>query len=389
MKKFPKPWFRPSRKTWYVTLDGQQFNLGQDKQQAFERYKQLVSRPRPKAAASYSLAAIIDAFLEWSQKHRSPDTYEWYRYRLQRFIERYPDLLVSDLRPYHVQVWVDSYPDFSKTTRRNYTRSVKRCLNWALQQGYIDHNPVAHLEVPGAERRETIITSEEFETLLSFIPDDSLRDPVIVTWETGCRPQESLRVEARHIDLENQRWVFPQNESKGKQAPRVVYLTDTAMAITRRLMLKYPTGPLFRNVNGKAWSADTVNCGFDRIRIRMGKKEMRRRGVSVPEEDITAKIDLLRKTKRTRGKTVQKTPAELRYEAKVKVTNKIAAKLASRCSLYVLRHSWATHALQRGIDPLTVAILMGHKDPSMLARVYQHLSHNPKHLLEQAKRAAG
>ena len=45
-------------------------------------------------------------------------------------------------------------------------------------------------------------------------------------------------------------------------------------------------------------------------------------------------------------------------------------------------------ALQRGVDALTVAILMGHKDPSQLAKVYQHLSHNPKHLLEQAKKAA-
>lgn len=35
-------------------------------------------------------------------------------------------------------------------------------------------------------------------------------------------------------------------------------------------------------------------------------------------------------------------------------------------------------------DPLTVALLMGHKDPSNLARVYQHLSHSPDHMREQA-----
>lgn len=31
MKNFPKPWFRPSRNTWYVTLNGSQINLGSDK----------------------------------------------------------------------------------------------------------------------------------------------------------------------------------------------------------------------------------------------------------------------------------------------------------------------------------------------------------------------
>ncbi|MFN8707329.1 MAG: tyrosine-type recombinase/integrase, partial [Planctomyces sp.] len=56
--------------------------------------------------------------------------------------------------------------------------------------------------------------------------------------------------------------------------------------------------------------------------------------------------------------------------------------------LYSLRHSFATIALQSGLDGLTVAILLGHRDPSMLAKVYQHLSHNPDHLLRQVRKAA-
>ena len=76
-------------------------------------------------------------------------------------------------------------------------------------------------------------------------------------------------------------------------------------------------------------------------------------------------------------------------EAKRKLTNRRAAKLAPRYSLYALRHSWATNALQRGLDSLTVAILTGHEDPSTLARVYQHLSHNPEQMLKQARKAAG
>jgi integrase len=59
------------------------------------------------------------------------------------------------------------------------------------------------------------------------------------------------------------------------------------------------------------------------------------------------------------------------------LTYKRARELAPRYSLYALRHSWATNALKRGVDPLTVAILMGHQDPSMLARVYQHFSLSP------------
>ena len=76
MKKFPKPWFRPSRNTWYVTLNGSQINLGSDKDVAFARYRELLAKPQPVRATSDLMAAVCDAFLEWTQKHRSADTYE-------------------------------------------------------------------------------------------------------------------------------------------------------------------------------------------------------------------------------------------------------------------------------------------------------------------------
>ena len=69
------------------------------------------------------------------------------------------------------------------------------------------------------------------------------------------------------------------------------------------------------------------------------------------------------------------------------LTNRLAASLVPRYSLYAFRHSFATQALERGIDSVTVAVLMGHSDPSMLAKVYQHLTQNPGFLLEQLKKA--
>src|SRR5690606_13690672 len=114
----------------------------------------------------------------------------------------------------------------SRTSRRNYIRSVKRCCKWAVKQGHLDASPVEHLEAPGADHRETMLSVEEYQQLLDLVRDQSLRDLIIVTWETGCRPQESLRVEARHVDLLHNRWVFPKSEAKGKKKPRVIYLPE-------------------------------------------------------------------------------------------------------------------------------------------------------------------
>ncbi|MDB4614148.1 site-specific integrase [bacterium] len=271
MARQPKPWYWKARKAWFVTIDGKRHNLGSEKKPAQDRFHQLMRSPAKRTVNRETVVAIADRFLEWVQNHRSPHTYEWYRHRLERFARRYPDLMVSEMRPFHVQEWVDTYDGLSPTTVRNYLRSVKRCLKWALQQGYIAENPVEHLEVPSAERKETLVTLSDDEALLSHCPDVNFQELVVTTWETGCRPQESQRVEGRHVDLANSRWVFPRREAKGKKAPRVVYLSEVALKIIKRRMTEFPTGPLFRNSHGEAWTKDAGNCAVDRVRNRMGR----------------------------------------------------------------------------------------------------------------------
>jgi integrase len=253
-------------------------------------------------------------------------------------------------------------------------------------QGYVDRNPLEYLHVPAAEPREVVVSEQEYARILIHAPHP-FRDLIITTWETGCRPQELLRVEARHVDKLNQRWVIPRSEAKGERTTRIVYLSDTAFEITCRLAAEYPTGRLFRNANGDAWTPDSVNCAIDRLRIRMGKDEMKRQGRAVSDTEIEQLIPTLRPTRNAKGVQRVKTLAELRCEAKAKLTNRLAASLVPRYSLYAFRHSFATHALERGVDSVTVAVLMGHSDPSTLARVYQHLTQNPRFMLEQAKKA--
>ena len=387
MAKTPKPWFRKGR-GWFVTIGGTQHNLGRDKKAAFQEYYRLMQRsPERQKVSGASMAAIIDDFLDYLSKNRAPDTYRWYRDLLQKFIGLHADLRVDDVRPFHVQRWVDGYSHLSKTSRRNHMRSVKRCVKWAVAQGYIDHNPLQYLSIPDGDRKEVLVSEDEFERVLRLAKPESLRDLLITTSETGCRPQESLIVEARHVDVHNQRWVIPPSEAKGEKMTRIVYLTDEAFEITLRLMSLYPQGPLFRNAYGNAWTSDSVNCAIDRIRVRMGKEAMKRDGKYVSSVEITEFIPSLKPTRTTNGVKRKKTDAELRCEAKVKLTSRLAASLAPRYSLYAFRHSFATHALERGVDSVTVAVLMGHSDPSMLAKVYQHLTQNPKFLLEQAKKA--
>ncbi len=321
--RFPRPWYRKDRACYYVQLDGKQHNLGPDRDQAFARYHELMAKPRKRQVPSETVPALIDLLLDWCQKNRAERTYKWYLVRAQAFVDTIsPDLRVRDLRPHHLQTWVDAQTTWAPGNKRNACRAIQRAMNWAVKQGYIDRSPIAHFEKPPQGRREQIVTQAEFDNILEITKDRECRDLIITTWDTGARPQETLRVEARHVDLKNARWVFPASETKTKRLPRVIYLSQEALDITKRLVLTYPQGPLFRNTRGKPWSADSVSCRFTTVRKKLG----------------------------------------------------------TRYSLYALRHSWATKALQNGVDPITVAVLMGHTDTTTLAKTYAHLSQDPTYL---------
>jgi len=334
---FPKPFFRTARNAWFVQIGPKQIKLGAVRDEAFKLYHELMARPATTVAApsdsspTQLVVVIVDEFLEWCEKHRSPDTYRWYKDRLNSFCQSIPaDLAVDKFKPYHVQKWVDAREGLASGSRRNLIAAAKRALRWAEEQGYVDRSPLANMRKPACGRKEQIVSAAEYQRLLDRTKDQEFRDLLTVTWETGCRPQESLRVEARHVDLAGQRWVFPPSESKGKKTPRVVYLTAVAVEVCERLMKRHPTGELFRNVDGAPWTPDATNCRFQRIRKATGVKY----------------------------------------------------------SLYALRHTWINRMLLKGVDAFTVAVLAGHSDPSMLAKHYAHLSQAPAFLLEQARRAS-
>jgi len=346
MPHFPKPWFRPSRNIWYVQIGGRQHNLGADEKEAFRRYHELMAAPptktEPPHTPAESVAVLLDRFVDWVEQHQSPDTYRWYKDRLQSFLDfktdqfRVKELAVAQLKPFHVQEWIDGMESRKKRakplksgTKRNCVRAVKRAMKWAEEQGYIEHSPIAHLKKPAGGKRDNVISPEIHCDILAKTRDQNFRDLCHFCFLTGSRAAEALAIEARHVELSNHRIVFPIDEEKMERAPRIIYLNDEAELIIRTLALKHTTGKLFRNTRGHDWHPDATNC-------------------------------------------------RLRYLAK---------KIGKKVCLTDYRHSLATRLLTAGVDALTVSIILGHADPSMLAKVYQHINHEHSYLLEALRKA--
>ncbi len=379
--KFPKPFYRTARKAWFVQLGDKQIKLGLDRDAAFRRYHELMGQPEapPPPVASASVVGVLDAFLDWCQKHEAARTYDWYRDYLESFARTLPcDHPVAQLKPYHVQQWLDANPGW-KTGKRGAVIAVQRAFNWAVRMGLIESSPVRAVEKPKAGRRDRVITPERFQTILALVKDSEFRDLLITCWETGCRPQEALAVEARHVDLANGCWEFPVDESKGKKHQRIVYLTDAALEISKRRMMQWPQGPIFRNTDGLPWTAFALNCRFGRLRIALGRSRIESLGQMPP------RLKRLKQAGRLDPATRES------HRRAVLDRRRQIAELAKehglRYSLYTLRHSWCTHALERGLDAVTVAILMGHRDTTMISRVYGHLMQRRDYLREAVRRA--
>lgn len=340
-----EPFFKKSHNAWYVELDRKQIRLAETEKEAFEQYHELMTARKkaekfvtPGEPVPISLGQLLDQFLAGGFKGKADDTRRWYADKLTPFSNHLGrEFTATALKPFHVDQWIAAHPDWSSGTARNLWRAVQRLCRWGHRKGLIPELAVLHQEKPKAGRREVVISPEQYAELLPFIRNDEFKTLVVIGWETGARPQELMAARVRHLDSENKRLVFPPQESKDKDRPRVIYLTDTAFELIRPKSEAQPEDHLLKNSEGRPWTSDASLCAFAALYKRM---------------------------------------------TKAKVTTR-------KYCLYHLRHSWLDRMLKKGVDVLTCAVLMGHRDPSMIARTYQHLSQSPDYLREALKRAAG
>jgi integrase len=359
MGRKPHPFYYKSRKAWYATIHGKPNqkliegpNNSKVKQLAYDKFYQLMGQsPSDFSSSKDTVATICELFLEDTQANKSPATYGWFYDLISKFLKYHPRLKVAELKPHHVMKWVSSTPKNSDTTKRNKITAVKRVFKWAKKMGHIDVNPLAELEGVSAGRRDSYVSMEEFKEILTFVRDDNFRDLITVAFSTGMRPTELWRCESRHFKSKVKRFEFPLKESKGKKRTRVVFLPTNAFKIVARRAAKYPSGRLFRNSDDEPWNSSSCGCQFGRLQIRMAKAKMLEQGL----------------------------------KPKTKMTSSQAAKYQKRFCLFDFRHGFAKAAIKT-VDSVIVGALMGHKDRSMVAKIYSHLDSEPEFLEAEFKK---
>lgn len=362
---------RRGRTVYYCEIGGRQHGLGSDPIAAQAEFAALLAKhharkqtgvdeppkeqPKPKAIADNPLTvrAVLLAFLEFCKRENAESTYHFYARAISgdakksrgfvsfdEYLRRQGkgEMLVADFGPEVVNAWISkNFSHLSDNYRCNLIRPIQAAFNWAKQnrrdwRKQLADDPLAGLKKPAQTPREAYIDADQWAKVLATA-GGALLDFLTILKETGCRPQEARAVEAKHFDREGRRWYFPKpiKKVRGTPKPRIVYLNDRAFEVCQRLALKHPIGPLFRNERGEPWKRNTLNHACRNLRIKLD-------------------FDL--------------------------------------CP-YALRHTFCTDALTRGVDPLTVAELMGHANGLMVMKVYQNLGKCTDHLRAALVKATG
>ena len=327
MARPSKPFFRKQTKSWYCSIKGRQISLGKDREAAHKKFHTLMADQSLLSAEITTIYELSQTYLDWCEKNRKKGTYDLHLRYLKSFIGAIgKQMRPAQLKVHHVTKWHESL-GVGSTTQNDAVKIVQRLLNWSVEQDYISANPVRGMKRPKRMRRDIFYTHDQWKQIMSHA-NGPLVDLLDFLYMTGCRPQEARCIEARHVN--GDLIIFPIDESKGEQESRVIYMIPKAKAIVDRLAKENPTGVVFRNSKGTPWTKNSIKCRLTRITKKVG----------------------------------------------------------FRVIAYGARHSWATNALvDGGVDPISVAHLMGHRDTTMVSRVYSHIAKNPDFLRKQAAKA--
>lgn len=326
-----KLWWWAQGNCWASKVRGKRERLGDDPSQAGkaeaqrELHRLLGQRPsgpleRP---LSPTVANVVDRFNDHARATLEPTTTKVYHRRLADFRRLWGGVMVSDVRPFHVNEWVGA-KEWANPTKRVAIAIIRRAFAWAMKEGYIDRDPTVGVVKPPDSRREFVPSASDVKKILDASPTPQFRQFLDAIIKTGCRPGEAAKVTAADFDPIAGTWTVRGKTTKKTGKMRVVYLPPSIIEDCKRLAVEYPDGPLYRNFYGRPWNDQAYGETMRRIREKLG--------------------------------------------------------MGDECVLYAMRHAFATDALERGVPIATVAELLGHSSTAMISKAYSHLSERASHL---------
>ena len=277
---------------------------------------------------------LLDQFLHYLivEKGLSQNTIEAYRHGLARFFDHLRGKKIQDVREigkFDVQGFLLTLKKRSlnaKSIVRNLV-AIRSFFRFLIQEGILEINPVENLESPKvAKTLPEILSLKEIEQILeqpNVQTPLGMRDRAMLEtlYATGMRVSELTHLPTHQVSLEGGYVLLYGKGSK----ERIVPLGSEAMKWVA-LYLKAARGSLSKGKDSPFLFINRSGKGMSRQRFWKNLKDYAKR-----------------------------------------------AGLHKRITPHLLRHSFASHLLERGADLRSVQMMLGHADIST-TQIYTHVT---------------
>lgn len=260
---------------------------------------------------------VPKAYLDQLERRRySKNTIETYVSLFEKFLDHFKNIAPEKLTDEHIaefQTYLVKEKKVSTSSQNQYINAIKFYFEKVLgrDKGYY------HIERPIKEfKLPKVLTEKEVTAILNAVHNLKHKAMLLMVYSAGLRAGELINLRIGDIDGEQMR-VFVRG-GKGKK-DRVTILSQKALDVLRQYFKKYrPQEFLFEGQNGGRYSDSSLRKVF----------------TSVLKD----------------------------------------ARIEKKVTLHSLRHSFATHLLEKGVDLRYIQVLLGHNS-SQTTEIYTHITH--------------
>ena len=264
----------------------------------------------------WTLKELVEEYAAWLS---NPDTGKAIRYHMKPILVLFGGWQVKNIGPAQVQEFLadQKKKGLSKVTACQRAKILRTAFSWAVRMGKLPTSPLAMLRIPTPKsRRIEPPTKEEVASMYQHASPHVQR-VLVLGLACGPRigPSELFSLQWKDVDLDAGIIHMPNADKGVREESRSIPIRDDILPLMKE----------WKNKDGK--------CPFV-INYR-GKKVFH--------------ID------------------HAWHKARE------AAGISRRITPYSLRHAFPTEALDHGADIKAVAEIMGHADPTMILKTYQHV----------------
>lgn len=256
-------------------------------------------------------------------KRYSESTIRTYCSMFSRFLKSFPDRDPNYIKPEEIKIYLLQQID-ENSISSGFQNQLINSIKFYYEKVLNHPREIYYLERPKKERKlPAVLSLDEVQRIIKHIKNIKHRAIISTIYSGGLRISELINL--RITDIDSKRMQIRVSDSKGKK-DRITLLSANILELLREYYIEYkPKLWLFEGPDNKQYSKSSIQEIFKRAKNK--------------------------------------------------------ARIKKHATVHTLRHSFATHLLERGTDLRYIQELLGHRSPNT-TQIYTHVSNRSLNIIK-------